>query len=90
MVIHYPAKFNGHGHCGNGDIMVLVFHIILEEHIIKRLCNFAAKSTSRQVTILPSMVTINTVVAEIYWFYLATRYWKSRDQKATGIVVINM
>ena len=24
MVSHCPAKFSDHGHCGNGDIVVLV------------------------------------------------------------------
>ena len=29
MVGHHPVKFVGHSHCGNGDIMVFVGHIIL-------------------------------------------------------------
>ena len=29
-VRHYPEKFSGHRHCGNADIMVLVFHMILQ------------------------------------------------------------
>ena len=39
MVIHYPAKFGGHRHCGSGDTMALVYHVILKEHMTKRWNN---------------------------------------------------
>ena len=35
MVSHHPAKFGDHGHCGSGDIMVLVCHVILQSHFTK-------------------------------------------------------
>ena len=31
---HHPAKFCEHGHCGNGEIMVLACHVILQDHVI--------------------------------------------------------
>ena len=34
---HHSAMFGGHRHCGSGEIMVLVFHVILQEYVIKRL-----------------------------------------------------
>ena len=34
---HHPTKFCGFRHCGSGNIMVLVCHVILENHLIKAL-----------------------------------------------------
>ena len=31
----HPTKFGGHSHCGSEDIMILVYHVILQEHVIK-------------------------------------------------------
>ena len=36
-VSHHPNKVCGFRHCGSGDIMVLVGHVILEDHVIKAL-----------------------------------------------------
>ena len=36
MVSHHSAKSSGHRHYGNGDTMVLFFHMILEEPYDKR------------------------------------------------------
>ena len=35
MVGRHPARFGDHDCCGSGDIMVLVCHIILQEHLTK-------------------------------------------------------
>lgn len=37
---HLPAKFGGHNHFSSEYIMVLVFHVILQNHLIKGLSNF--------------------------------------------------
>ena len=34
-VSHSPAKFGCHRNCGDGDIMNLVFYLILQEHVTK-------------------------------------------------------
>ena len=44
---HHSAMFGGHRHCGSGDIMVLVFHVILQEYVIKRLLEFMGRIPSR-------------------------------------------
>ena len=36
-VNHHPTNFYGFRHCGDGDIMILVCHVILEDHVIKGL-----------------------------------------------------
>ena len=41
---HHPAKFGGHGHCGSGDIMLLVCQGILQDHIVKPSCDFMGRS----------------------------------------------
>ena len=64
-VSYYPATFDDHRHCGIEDIMILVCHEILQDQVIKRSCNFMGRNPSRYVTILPSLVVIDTVVVEI-------------------------
>ena len=65
MVSQHPARLGGHRHCGSGDIMVSVCHVILQEHLIKGSCDSMGRSLSRKVTILPSLVAISTAVVEI-------------------------
>ena len=33
-----PAKFGPHRHCGSGDTMLLVCHMMLKDHVIKISC----------------------------------------------------
>ena len=37
------AEFGGHRQCGNGDIMILNFCVILQDHLIKRSCDLKGK-----------------------------------------------
>ena len=60
-----PTKHSGHGHCGRGDIIVLICHMILQDHLTKGLGNFAGGTCSMQVTILSSLVVIGTMVVNI-------------------------
>ena len=32
---YHPAKFDGHSHFGSGVIMILVCHLISQDHMIK-------------------------------------------------------
>ena len=44
--------------------MVFDCHVTLQDHMIKALNDFIARSPLRYVTILPSLVTIGTVLGE--------------------------
>ena len=46
-VSYHSAKFGGHMHCGSGNIMVLVGHVILQDHVIKGSSDFIGTSPSR-------------------------------------------
>ena len=46
--------------------MVSVCHVFLQEHVIQRSCDFMGRSQSKQVTILPSLVVIGTLVVEMF------------------------
>ena len=46
MVSHHFAKINGHRHCDSEDLMVLVCHMIMQNHVIKMLCEFIGGSSS--------------------------------------------
>ena len=59
------AKFGGHRHCDSENIMILGYHVISQDHIIKGSCDFIGRNPSRYVMILPSLVAIGTVVVEI-------------------------
>ena len=43
MASHQVAKFGGHKHSSSGDIMILVYHVILQDHMIKGLSDFMGK-----------------------------------------------
>ena len=64
-VNYHLTRFDCHRHCGSKDIMILVCKVILQDHVIKRLCDFMGRSSLMQVTILPSLVTIVALVVEI-------------------------
>ena len=42
---HHPAKFGGHRHCDHGD-MILICHVISQNHVIKDQYNYVGKSLS--------------------------------------------
>ena len=42
-----PAKLGGDRYCDSEDIMILVCHVILEDHITKESCDFMDRSPSR-------------------------------------------
>ena len=42
----HHLKFSGHGYCGSGDIMILVCHVIFQDHVIKTSCNFMGRKPS--------------------------------------------
>ena len=62
---YHPTEFGGHRHSGSRDIMVFVCHVILQDHVIRVLCDFMFMSPLRQVTILPSFMAIGTAIVEI-------------------------
>ena len=64
-VSHRPVRFGGHWHCGGGEIIVLVCHVIFQDQEIKAFCDFMDESSSCYVTNLPSFLTISIVVEEI-------------------------
>ena len=43
-ISYHPVEFGGHRHSGNRDIMVLVCHVTLQDHVIKVLRNFKVTS----------------------------------------------
>ena len=46
MVSHHLAKINSHRHCDSEDLMVLVCHMILQNNVIKMLCEVIGGSSS--------------------------------------------
>ena len=43
---YHPAKFVAHSHYGSGAIIILVFHVVAQNHLIKRLCDFIGGTPS--------------------------------------------
>ena len=65
MVSRHPAKFGGHWNCDSRDIMLLICHVILQDHLMKEQGNFMGRNPPRLVTILPRLMATGTVVVEI-------------------------
>ena len=49
-VSHHANRFGGHRHFGSGDLIVLAYHVILQDYVIKGLYDFMVRSQSRQLT----------------------------------------
>ena len=39
-----PCQFGGHRHSRRGDLLVLVSHMILQDHLIKGSCDLMGRS----------------------------------------------
>ena len=46
QVSHQSAKCGSHWYCGGGYILVLVCHVILQDHMTKGLSKFMGESCS--------------------------------------------
>ena len=55
---YHPPNFGDHSHCGSGTIIILVCHVISQNHVIKGSSEFLGRSPSRKVTTLPSLMAI--------------------------------
>ena len=64
-VSHQPAKFCGQRNYGRENTMILVFHVISQDHVIKGSSNIMGRNLSRLVTILRSFVVIGLAVVEM-------------------------
>ena len=47
MVSQHPDKLGRYGHCGSEDIMSSVCHVISQEYVLKRSCDFMGRYPSR-------------------------------------------
>ena len=68
MVSYTPVNFDGHSHGGSGDIMFLICHKISQDHGTKKHPNIMGMSPLRLVTLLLSLMAMDTVVVEMYYF----------------------
>ena len=64
MASHKLVKLGGHRRSGSEDIMILGCRVSSQYHLIEGSCNFMSRNSSRYVTILPSLVAIDTVVVK--------------------------
>ena len=48
MANHYSTKHGDHRHCGSGEIMVLVSHVISQDLVIEGSSDFMGENTSRK------------------------------------------
>ena len=62
---YHPEKFNSQRHCVSGDIIFLIYQVILQDHIIKGSSDFMARSLLRELIRLPSLLAIDIVVLKI-------------------------
>ena len=65
MVSHHPVNFEGNRNCFGEDIMVLLCHVILQDHLVKMLSGFMSGNLSQLVTTLQYLIAMAIVVVEI-------------------------
>ena len=66
LVSIYLAKFGDYRPCGSRDIVDLVFHVALQNHMINEPCNCIEGSSSFYISILPSLVVVGIVEVDIF------------------------
>ena len=74
-VIQHPTKYGHHSHFGSGDLIVLVCHLILEDHVIKDSCDFISRGQSSLVTILLCSVNTGTMVLGIHAIFISNAFF---------------
>ena len=55
--------------------MDLVCHVVLQDHVIKRSCDFIGKTHQGQLTFLPRLLVIGTLVVEMLLVCNVTFTW---------------
>ena len=60
-VSYHTATCGGDRYSGNGDIIILAFHMTLQDHVTKGSRYIMVRSPSRLVIILASFVVIGIV-----------------------------
>ena len=82
MVTHHLVKFNDIMSCGSRDMTYLIYHVTLQDHVIKGSSDFMEKSSSWSVTTLSGLVAIDVdVVVIVILIYLVA----SRDHIFKGL-----
>ena len=61
MVYHDLAKFGGRRYCSSRDKLFLICHVIKQDYVIKEAGDYNDSSHSRLVSILSSLMAIDTV-----------------------------
>ena len=44
---YHPVKCGGHRHSDSGDIVILVYHVISQNHVIRGSFDFTGRSLSK-------------------------------------------
>ena len=70
----------GYMHCGSDDIMILVCHVILQNHVIEGSWDFMDQIPAEPITSFLSLVAICTVVINIYIFFVTWSYKTTRSK----------
>ena len=61
----HPVKFSDCSHSNSDDVLVLVCHVISQDHVIKGSCDFMERSSWSELTIPPSLLAIDALIVEI-------------------------
>ena len=59
------SSFNGHRSCDSRDITDLIFHVTLQDHLIKRGRDFMEGSSSLYIPTLSTLVVTSVVIADM-------------------------
>lgn len=66
ILSNHFARFGGHRPRCSRNITDLIFHVILQNHVIKELCEVMEQSHPLHIPTLSRLVATGIVVVEIY------------------------
>ena len=80
----HRTNFGGHRHCASGEIMVLVYQVILQDHVFKGSFEIMGRSTSK-VSYHPAKFGSHrhSGIREIMVFVLSRDLVRPHDQSVT-------
>ena len=79
LLSHHLAKFGDHRPCCSRDITDLLFHVTLQDDVIKGLCEFMVGSSKLYIPTLLCLVATNIVAMDINDFSLSPDLARSSD-----------
>lgn len=74
---HHHKMYSDHSHENMGNLLNFICHVTSHDHEFQGFFDAMGVSPAWYITALPTLMTIDTVVLEIYWLHLVMWFRKT-------------